>query len=1147
MKKRWLKTGCVLLAVMMAFLGAAGPAVAQTAETEETLMPLTEELVSMHKNTYLNLRDRITDRGYSATSVTGTYPGMFPRDSAIDAMAMLKFGDLDSSQRLLNYLLTYNQWYGCGFMAHILDNLQDEEYGNHYLSDPAHHTGSETYYAQTESNRDLYLLNAPNNKAVQPFSVPFSSITEVRLNLKKTYDTDQVTVRILTDYRDPETLVASADYTFGENPSGWQTIRFAEPVSLSPSRLYYLEVQAENSGKVIWTGISGSGDFQSINYDLEADGGWRTETGDITAFEIISGESAAAFSDMVSQKTADRDLYLINAPNHKAVQPFMASFTRIDSVRVYLTSTEETDQVTVRILKDYQNDATVVAQQTFSLGGIRDGWRSLVFDRLVEIEAGERYYLELSAPEGCGRVVWKGSGMIAGYQAVNYDQNAYGGYFTDNNTTAFEIVPYLPVSDRQIGRQFWFDVSGKLTGARIALRTEKAGGTLHLQLRKTLEGEPLAQAECVLDSTGDNSYTLSFGQPVSIPADQGYFLVAWVDGTDGEVLVLPDDQQTIGNRYLLDGADWIPSVMDFALEPLRQVEPLASFGGAVFAEQEIPAYAGETITAVKVSLDRVADTDTQVEAALYKQVGSQRILVDTDTVSAQELGTTGEHTFRFGLPLDGRANSAGNYILRLSAKDAPADSFAWFGAADADRFASSLGGDREDTVSGDFSFTAYRSYVTPTCDAAPQVDCTYMVVYAWAQFYKAAAGSDAYDQWLKDSYPLIVKLCNYYLKDDNQMNDSLNLIYNPHFEHTRNTQYHRGYDLITNVFASQSLYEMAEIAEDFNDAENAAFWAQIDQRLVSGIEETLICTLDGKTIYAEMLGKMINENCEDYFIPGFSWVNLAPIAADWHAADVEILNNTLEKYQKFGSVDYNGFSMLDACIFLNAEGTGLDTSKGYSGTHAHVIGKGWSWQLMFAAEQGDAETVERLIGFSLAHRAESNLYTENWTQFEPGVVTYSDPGNQEHASWQMYAMCTLYPALTLSAGLDTAECRKWMERAKRAQAEDYTEESLLLLHTALSDAEETVNGEVVLQAEVDLVSARLREAVTDVLAVRKGDVDFNGSLSVSDVVLLRSAITADGYGERLRQAGDLDGNDHLTVSDVVELRSEIVKGTGEEQ
>lgn len=41
----------------------------------------------MYKNTYANLTNRITNRGYAPTSLTGAYEGMFIRDSSIQVMA----------------------------------------------------------------------------------------------------------------------------------------------------------------------------------------------------------------------------------------------------------------------------------------------------------------------------------------------------------------------------------------------------------------------------------------------------------------------------------------------------------------------------------------------------------------------------------------------------------------------------------------------------------------------------------------------------------------------------------------------------------------------------------------------------------------------------------------------------------------------------------------------------------------------------------------------------------------------------------------------------------------------------------------------------------------------------------------------------
>lgn len=56
--------------------------------------------------------------------------------------------------------------------------------------------------------------------------------------------------------------------------------------------------------------------------------------------------------------------------------------------------------------------------------------------------------------------------------------------------------------------------------------------------------------------------------------------------------------------------------------------------------------------------------------------------------------------------------------------------------------------------------------------------------------------------------------------------------------------------------------------------------------------------------------------------------------------------------------------------------------------------------------------------------------------------------------------------------------------------------------------------------------------------IKKGDVDRDGKITVSDVVALRQLIVA---GE-MDDIGDMDGNGNLSVSDVVELRAVIIAG-----
>ena len=62
-------------------------------------------------------------------------------------------------------------------------------------------------------------------------------------------------------------------------------------------------------------------------------------------------------------------------------------------------------------------------------------------------------------------------------------------------------------------------------------------------------------------------------------------------------------------------------------------------------------------------------------------------------------------------------------------------------------------------------------------------------------------------------------------------------------------------------------------------------------------------------------------------------------------------------------------------------------------------------------------------------------------------------------------------------------------------------------------------------------------------AVRRGDVDDDNYVTVSDVVALRQLIVAGSWTDREFAAGNLDDSDeNLTVSDVVALRALIVSG-----
>ena len=82
---------------------------------------LSEADMKLYQGSYDILHDRITDRGYAITSLTGTYVGMFTRDSSIQAMAHLSNGDPDAARAILRYLLSYHAVLGLKRGTHIVD------------------------------------------------------------------------------------------------------------------------------------------------------------------------------------------------------------------------------------------------------------------------------------------------------------------------------------------------------------------------------------------------------------------------------------------------------------------------------------------------------------------------------------------------------------------------------------------------------------------------------------------------------------------------------------------------------------------------------------------------------------------------------------------------------------------------------------------------------------------------------------------------------------------------------------------------------------------------------------------------------------------------------------------------------------------
>jgi len=227
-----------LLAGLLGTAMLMGSVLAVSAESKNEDVTLSQDTVDLYQNSYDILYDRITDRGYAITSLTGTYYGMFTRDSAIQAMAHLSYGDSDAARAILRYLLSYHVALGLERGTHIIDNIKDTEYRNNYLSGKGAEGATDFYEEQTQTGVAQFLITAPNNASATPFSTKDASITSVKAYLEGARG-GKVHAEVYSDLKDASTLIGEATYALNGSSAAWHTITFDTPVWVTPCKTYY--------------------------------------------------------------------------------------------------------------------------------------------------------------------------------------------------------------------------------------------------------------------------------------------------------------------------------------------------------------------------------------------------------------------------------------------------------------------------------------------------------------------------------------------------------------------------------------------------------------------------------------------------------------------------------------------------------------------------------------------------------------------------------------------------------------------------------------------------------------------------------------------------------------------------------------------
>ena len=899
--------------------------------------------MSLYEGTYKSLTGRITGRGYTETSLTGAYYGMYLRDSAIQIMSHNVYGDYHLSREMLSFVIGQHQDLGLQYTQHILGTLNETNYNY-----------DNTYLTASAAKAEAYAVSAPEAKDgdVQSY-LGCTDVGDGHWNLQIDYiwapfipDKDQVTridsyltinpgvgtytVGVYTDTRGQGELLGEAVLECDNDTAqtGWQSLAFDTPIAVTPGQTYYLRFES-NDVKVILYGLESSIPDDPYKEWVDAGrtgGGWTNNR--LVNFQIKGDDAVDAYVGCTTVGSEQWNILL-----DYVYGAFVPGAATISEVKVYAKAFGNSGTLTAAIYTDVYGKGAKLGEATIDCSsmGSQPDWHILTFDTPVAVTPGNTYYLRLGSDD-TKVTLW--------------------GYETD------------PMDDR-----------------RAYVDAGRTGG-------------------------------------------------GW-------------------------RTDFLPN-FEIVCAAQSNDQPLLTINDTLSAAQIIPAVGNKKIASVRAILSRDENATGILRATLSKGFGENATRVDWYEMDVADLSTSGKWVkLFFSLPIQ-EVDAAQEYSLTLELVDSTGNVY-WHGTNQLDQYGTySLNGDTVTDVFGEASFEAYTTSGASMWSNEIQPDGNYMFIHAWYQYATGCIDNEVNRIFIDESYPVIQTYANYYL-DNGYIGDN-GLIRNPYFEHSREGRKWNAYDLITNVFASQALYEMSGYAAQRGDTASSEKWMAASLSLKAAIEEHLIVKYDGVDIYAELY-----DVDHDVFIPGISWVNLAPIAAEWYGIDMDVMQNTLDLYAVYATDTFYGYEML-----YSTGNLGVVTGG------SSVIGKGLSWQIMYVDSIGDEKQRDYLLDFIVSASKEFGCYGESYYK-----TRVSDPGNQEHASWQFYAVSKVYPELTKNYSVNVLAAL--LDEANGVDEDRLREESLgeplSLVYALRDEAAALLADERATKEELDALGEALSEAL----------------------------------------------------------------------
>jgi len=274
-----------------------------------------------------------------------------------------------------------------------------------------------------------------------------------------------------------------------------------------------------------------------------------------------------------------------------------------------------------------------------------------------------------------------------------------------------------------------------------------------------------------------------------------------------------------------------------------------------------------------------------------------------------------------------------------------------------------------------------------------QIDGQAHVIMAWARLALYRGITDFEIR----TYPLLATLMDRtsdqpYFMWGRGHDVSLNLIQNIAFEHSREGRYWHVWDLLTQCVVGASLESMIKIAERQGDTKRAVRWQDRLQVLIKGIDKNLTRWVNTKKVYLEM---RLPNSAGGVPYTGMSWVNFAPVMAQWHPLEKKVMINTVEAMRQKLLVTYRDFKYLA----MEYDPDGEVNSK-------WIIGKGIGWEIDYARQEKEFGRIKEWLDFLKAFHT-GDFFSESMFLDDHDNWITGDGGNGEQSTWWCWALARL--------------------------------------------------------------------------------------------------------------------------------------------